>query len=77
MLVMIVVHYLDIFKRESINLLYERIELDSRKLERLSLDLETRLISVIEVKVTIAPCPNKFTGREIAYLRHHAGEEGI
>ena len=77
MFVMVVVHYLDIFKRESINLLYDRIELDFRKLERLSLNLETSLISMIEVKVTIAACPNEFTGREIAYLCHHACKESV
>ena len=77
MLMVVIIHYPDIFKRESINLFYLRVKLDFGKLERLSLNLETSLVRVIEVKVAIAPGPNEFTRGEIAYLGHHTCKECI
>ena len=74
MLVMLIAPDLDIFKGESINLLNLWVKLNFRELKGLSLDLDASLVCVVEVKVAIATCPNKFARREVTYLGHHASQ---
>ena len=74
---MFVPYDLDVLISKVVNIGDLRVQLKFWKREGFPCDLEPGLIQMVVVKMGIAQCVDKRSGFEVAYLRHHVGEQCI
>ena len=73
----VVVRNIDALIGEVVNRPHRGIESQCWQLQRNTAYLLTGLIEVVEVEVTIPPCPDEFARLKVAHLGHHAGQQTV
>ena len=73
----VVVRNLDALVGEVVNRSHRGVEPQCWQLQRNTAYLLTSLIEMVQVEVAIPPCPDEFSGLEVAHLGHHAGQQAI